>query len=74
MLIFLKTNKISEKRKEVEGAWDKEVDKQTAKNTTVVGFEKGVLLIKAANPTWRMELSLIAKEIKKKLIKKQKQK
>ena len=68
---FLETNKITGKRQEIEKLWEKEIDKQTANNTTIVGFEKGELLVKASNPTWRMELSLKVNEIKKKLTNKQ---
>ena len=68
---FIKTNKITKKRNEIERVWDKEIDQKTAKNATIVGFERGELLIKASNPTWRMELTLKANEIKKKLINKQ---
>ena len=68
---FLETNKITEKRQEIEKLWEKEIDKQTANNTTIVGLEKGELLVKASNPTWRMELYLKVNEIKKKLTNKQ---
>jgi len=68
---FLERNKIKPERKEVEKAWDKNINKKIAQNTTVVGFEKGILLIKAKNPTWRMEITLKAEEIKKKLTNKQ---
>ena len=56
-------------REEIEEAWEKEIDKKTQKNTTIVGFKNNELIIKASNPAWRMELSLINKEIKKKLTK-----
>ena len=44
------------------------------KNVYVEAVEKGTLFLKTKNPTWRMEVSLIKEEIKKKLIKKQKTK
>jgi len=71
---ILKNQKPNKERTEVERIWEKEINKKIKKNATVVGFDNGILTIQAANPTWRMELSLIAKEIKKKLTKKQKQK
>tara|TARA_Y100000590_G_scaffold446981_1_gene581512 strand:+ start:662 stop:910 length:249 start_codon:yes stop_codon:yes gene_type:complete len=69
---FLENNKITTERKNIEKAWDENINKETAKNTTVVGFENGTLLVKAKNPTWRMELTLKTEEIKKKLTNKQK--
>ena len=69
---FLENNKITTERKNVEKAWDENTNKEIAKNTTVVGFENGILLVKAKNPTWRMELTLKTEEIKKKLTNKQK--
>ena len=74
--VFLKNKNVQKnpEREIVEKVWEKEIDTKTQKNTTIVGFKNGELLIKASNPTWRLELSLIAKEIKKKLTKKQKTK
>ena len=69
---FLENNKITTERKNIEKAWDENINKEIAKNTTVVGFENGTLLVKAKNPTWRMELTLKTEEIKKKLTNKQK--
>ena len=56
-------------REEIEEVWEKEIDKKTKENTTIVGLKNNELIIKASNPAWRMELSLINKEIKKKLTK-----
>ena len=64
-----KNLKDTNKRELVESVWEKEIEKKIQKNTTILNFEKGVLLIKAQNPTWKMELSLIKEKLKKKLIK-----
>ena len=69
---FLENKKITTERKNIEKVWDENINKEIAKNTTVVGFENGTLLVKAKNPTWRMELTLKTEEIKKKLTNKQK--
>ena len=71
---IIKNQKPNKERIEIEGVWEKEVSQKIKEKATIVEFNRGILTIQAANPTWRMELSLIAKEIKKKLIKKQKQK
>jgi hypothetical protein len=71
---LIDNQKPNKKREEIEKAWEKQINKKTQQNATIVGFEKNTLIIKAANPTWRMELSLTANEIKKKLTNKQTQK
>ena len=73
---FLKNKNLTQpkERKEIENFWDKKIEKKIKKNTTILGFEKGVLTIKAKNPPWRNELSLLKEKIKKKLTKKQKHK
>ena len=42
--------------------------KKIQKNTTILDFKEGVLLVKAKNPTWKMEISLMKETLKKKLI------
>ena len=73
---FLKNKNLNQpnERKEIEKIWDKNIEKKIKKNTTILGFEKGVLTIKSKNPPWRSELSLLKENIKKKLTKKQKHK
>ena len=73
---FLKNKNLNnpEKRKKIETLWDKNIEEKIKKNTTILGFKKGVLTIKAKNSPWRNELSLLKEEIKKKLTKTQKHK
>jgi len=59
----------NKEREEIEKTWEKRISPSIKKNTTILSFNKGELIIKAKNPTWRMEISLIKKELKKKLIK-----
>ena len=67
-----KNFKNTKKRDLVESVWEKEVNIEIKKNTTILSFEKGILLVKAQNPTWKMELSLLKEGLKKKLINKKK--
>ena len=62
-----KNFKNTKKRDLVESVWEKEVNIEIKKNTTILSFEKGILLVKAKNPTWKMELSLLKENLKKKL-------
>ena len=62
-----KNFKNTKKRDLVESVWEKEVNVEIKKNTTILSFEKGILLVKAKNPTWKMELSLLKENLKKKL-------
>ena len=73
---FLKNKNLNNptERNEIEKIWEKNIENKIKKNATILGFEKGVLTIRAKNPAWRIELSLLKEEIKKKLKKKQKQK
>ena len=67
-----KNFKNTKKRDLVESVWEKEVNIEIKKNTTILSFEKGILLVKAQNPTWKMELSLLKESLKKKLTNKKK--
>ena len=67
-----KNFKNTKKRDLVEFVWEKEVNVEIKKNTTILSFEKGILLVKAQNPTWKMELSLLKESLKKKLTNKKK--
>ena len=67
-----KNFKKTKKRDLVEFVWEKEVNVEIKKNTTILSFEKGILLVKAQNPTWKMELSLLKESLKKKLTNKKK--
>jgi len=73
ILFFLKNKNLNNptERNEIEKSWEKNIENKIKKNTTILGFQKGTLTIKAKNPTWRAELSLIKEEIKKKLKKTQ---
>ena len=66
----LKENK---EREEIERIWNEKIEKNIKKNATIIGFDKGNLLIKTTNPTWKMELSLIKNKLKKKLTTRKKQ-
>ena len=76
ILSFLKNKNLNNptERNEIEKIWEENIENKIKKNTTILGFKKGVLTIKAKNPTWRTELSLLKEEIKKKLKKQQKHK
>ena len=65
-----KNLKNDKERLEIEGCWEKNIDKKIKENATIIKYENGTLLIKAKNPTWKMELSFLQETIKKKLIKK----
>ena len=67
-----KNFKNTKKRDLVESVWEKEINVEIKKNTTILSFEKGILLVKAQNPTWKMELSLLKESLKKKLTNKKK--
>ena len=54
-LVFLKIKK----------QWKKEVTKEIQKNAKLEDFTKGVLKIKAKNPTWRNELVFLKDGLKK---------
>ena len=64
---FLEKKNLREnkERETIEGIWDKKINPLIKKNTTILSFNKGELIVKAKNPTWRMEISLIKKELKK---------
>jgi len=73
---FLKNKNLNnpEERKEIEGLWEKNIEKKIKENSTILSFKKGTLTIKAKNPPWRIELSLLKEIIKKKLTTKNKHK
>tara|TARA_B100001094_G_scaffold297451_1_gene320564 strand:+ start:8847 stop:9095 length:249 start_codon:yes stop_codon:yes gene_type:complete len=68
--VFLKNKNLkkNKKRDQVEFIWEKRIEKKIQKNTTILDFKEGVLLVKAKNPTWKMEISLMKETLKKKLI------
>ena len=49
----------------IKKEWKKEVAKEIQKNAKLEDFTKGVLKIKAKNPTWRNELVFLKDGIKK---------
>ena len=67
--VFLKNKNLkkNKKRDQVELMWEERIEKKIKKNTTILDFKDGVLLIKAKNPTWKMEISLMKETLKKKL-------
>ena len=73
---FLKNKNLNNptERNEIEKSWEENIENKIKKNATILGFKKGVLTIKAKTPPWRIELSLLKEEIKKKLKKIQKHK
>ena len=73
---FLKNKNLNNpaERNEIEKSWEKNIESKIKKNTTILGFKKGVLTIKAKTPPWRNEISFLKEEIKKKLKKTQKYK
>ena len=73
---FLKNKNLNNptERNEIEKSWEENIENKIKKNATILCFKKGTLTIKAKNPTWRTELSLLKEEIKKKLKKTQKHK
>ena len=68
--VFLKNKNLkkNKKRDQVEFIWEKRIEKKIQKNTTILDFKEGVLLVKAKNPTWKMEISLMKETLKEKLI------
>ena len=73
--VFLnnKNLKNTKERDFIESVWEEKINSDIKKNTTILSFKNGVLLVKAKNPTWKMELSLIKKKLKKKLTTRKKQ-
>ena len=67
--VFLnnKNLKNTKERDLIESVWEEEINSDIKKNTTILSFKNGILLVKAKNPTWKMELSLIKNKLKKKL-------
>ena len=65
--VFLKNKNLkkNKKRDQVEFIWEKRIEKKIQKNTTILDFKEGVLLVKAKNPTWKMEISLMKETLKK---------
>ena len=57
----------------IESVWEEKINSDIKKNTTILSFKNGILLVKAKNPTWKMELSLIKNKLKKKLTTRKKQ-
>ena len=73
--VFLnnKNLKNTKERDFVESVWEEKINSDIKKNTTILSFKNGILLVKAKNPTWKMELSLIKNKLKKKLTTRKKQ-
>ena len=73
--VFLnnKNLKNTKERDLIESIWEEKINSDIKKNTTILSFKNGILLIKAKNPTWKMELSLIKNKLKKKLTTRKKQ-
>ena len=67
--VFLKNKELkkNKNRDKIELMWEKRIEKKIQENTTILDFKDGVLLVKAKNPTWKMEISLIKETLKKKL-------
>ena len=67
--VFLnnKNLKNTKERDLIESIWEEKINSDIKKNTTILSFKNGILLVKAKNPTWKMELSLIKNKLKKKL-------
>ena len=67
--VFLnnKNLKNTKERDLIESVWEEKINSDIKKNTTILSFKNGILLLKAKNPTWKMELSLIKNKLKKKL-------
>ena len=59
--VFLnnKNLKNTKERDLIESVWEEKINSDIKKNTTILSFKNGILLVKAKNPTWKMELSLI---------------
>tara|TARA_Y100001936_G_C15870181_1_gene557206 strand:+ start:116 stop:367 length:252 start_codon:yes stop_codon:yes gene_type:complete len=73
--VFLnnKNLKNTKERDLIESVWEEKINSDIKKNTTILSFKNGILLVKAKNPTWKMELSLIKNKLKKKLTTRKKQ-
>ena len=73
--VFLnnKNLKNTKERDLIESLWEEKINSDIKKNTTILSFKNGILLVKAKNPTWKMELSLIKNKLKKKLTTRKKQ-
>ena len=73
--VFLnnKNLKNTKERDLIESIWEEKINRDIKKNTTILSFKNGILLVKAKNPTWKMELSLIKNKLKKKLTTRKKQ-
>ena len=73
--VFLnnKNLKNTKERDLIESIWEEKINSEIKKNTTILSFKNGILLVKAKNPTWKMELSLIKNKLKKKLTTRKKQ-
>tara|TARA_Y100000996_G_scaffold398638_1_gene366880 strand:- start:928 stop:1179 length:252 start_codon:yes stop_codon:yes gene_type:complete len=73
--VFLnnKNLKNTKERDLIESIWEEKINSDIKKNTTILSFKNGILLVKAKNPTWKMELSLIKNKLKKKLTTRKKQ-
>ena len=67
--VFLnnKNLKNTKERDRIESVWEETINSTVKKNTTILSFKNGILLVKAKNPSWKMELSLIKNKLKKKL-------
>ena len=67
--VFLKNKELkkNKNRDKIELMWEKRIEKKIQENTTILDFKDGVLLVKAKNPTWKMEISLLKETLKKKL-------
>ena len=67
--VFLnnKNLKNTKERDLIESVWEEKINSDIKKNTTILSFKNGILLVKAKNPTWKMELSLLKENLKKKL-------
>ena len=73
--VFLnnKNLKNTKERDFIESVWEEKINSDIKKNTTILSFKNGILLVKAKNPTWKMELTLIKNKLKKKLTTRKKQ-
>ena len=73
--VFLnnKNLKNTKERDFIESVWEEKINSDIKKNTTILSFKNGILLVKAKNPTLKMELSLIKNKLKKKLTTRKKQ-
>jgi len=51
----------------IQKTWEKTVGKPITKNTEILSFNKGTIIIKVSNPVWRNEISLQKKSLLDKL-------